>query len=63
MRWHAHHRAIAVGHEHVVAHPHLDLRARQGMRDKQARGHAFFLLCGQLGLGRSAAFAFFQKRG
>jgi len=61
VRRHTHHSAIAVRHEHVIAHPHFDLRARQRVRDKQARGHALFLLRGQLGFGSATALAFFEE--
>ena len=37
VRGHAHHRAVAVAHQHVVADPHFDLLAGQRMRDEQAR--------------------------
>jgi hypothetical protein len=40
---HAHHRAVAVAHQHVVADPHLDLRAGQRVRDVQPGRHAFLL--------------------
>ena len=61
MRRYTHDRAIAIAHQHIVANPHFHLRTRQRMRHEQARGHALFLLRGQLGFGRAALFAFFQE--
>jgi len=57
VRGHAHHGAVAIGHQHVVADPHLDLRASERVRDEQARGHALLLLRGQFGLGGAALLA------
>ena len=58
---HAHDRAIAVAHEHIVANPDLHLLARERVRDKQACAFAFFLLGGQLGFRGAAGLAFFNK--
>ena len=58
---HAHHGAVAIAHEHVVAHPHGHRRAGQGVAYKQAGGHAFFFFDRQLGLGGAAFMAFFNK--
>jgi hypothetical protein len=58
---HAHHGAVAIAHQHIVADPHLDLRAGDGVGDEQARGLAFLFLDGQFGLGRAALFAFFDE--
>jgi len=63
VRRHAHDGAVAVGHEHVVADPDFDLRARDGVRDEQARGHAFFFTRGHFGLGGAAKLALFDERG
>ena len=41
VRRHAHHRAVAVAHQHVVADPDCDLLAGQRMRDEEAGRHAF----------------------
>ena len=43
VRRHAHHRAFAVGHQHVVADPDLDLGAGQRVRDVKAGGHALLV--------------------
>jgi len=45
---HAHHRAFAVGHQHVVADPDFDLLAADRMRDEKARGHAFLVELGEV---------------
>ena len=50
MRRHAHHGAVAMGHQHVVADPDLDLLAGDGVGDEQACGRPSFLR-GELGLG------------
>ena len=63
VRRHAHHGAVAVAHEHVVADPDLDLRASQRVRDEQAGGHAFLFLRGELGFGGAAGLAFFDEDG
>ena len=61
MRRNAHHSAVAIRHQHIVAHPNLDLGTRQRVGDKETRRHAFFLLRRQLCLGRAATFAFFNE--
>ena len=61
VRGHAHDGAIAIGHEHIVAHPHIDLLTRQGVGHLQARGHAFFFFERQLGFGGAAFLAFFNE--
>ena len=63
VRWHAHHGAIAVAHEHVVAHPHFDRLACERVRDGQAGAHAFFFFDSQLGFGGAALLASFNKLG
>ena len=61
MRGHTHDRAIAVTHEHIVAHPYRHLRLRERVRHKQACRHTLFVLGGQLSLSGAAALAFFNK--
>jgi hypothetical protein len=63
MRGHAHHRAVAIAHQHVVAHPDLDLVAVQRVRDKQACGHSRLFARGQLGFGGTAQFALVDELG
>ena len=60
VRGHTHDRAVAIAHEHIVAHPHRHLCAGHRVRDKQARGHAHLVFHRQLGLGGAALFALFQ---
>ena len=57
VRWHAHHGAIAVAHEHIVAHPHFHRFACERMRHRQARAHAFFFFDRHLGFGGAALLA------
>ena len=57
----AHDGAVAIAHQHIVAHPHLDLCAGEGMRDEQARRLAQLLLGCQFGFGRSALLALSDK--
>ena len=59
---HAHDRTLAVGHEHVVADPDLDLLAGERMGDEQARGHALLLHGGDVRLHDAAALALFDER-
>ena len=63
MRRHSHHGAVAIRHQHIVAHPHFDLRTGQGVRDKQACGHALLFLGGEFGFGGAPGFAGFKERG
>ncbi|ABA48399.1 hypothetical protein BURPS1710b_3452 [Burkholderia pseudomallei 1710b] len=62
VRGHAHHRALAVAHQHVVADPHLDGLARERMRHRKARGDALLLHRRDVGLGDAAALAFVDER-
>jgi hypothetical protein len=50
VRRHAHHRAFAVAHEHVVADPDRQLLAGKRMGREEAGGHALFLDLGEVGL-------------
>mmetsp|Transcript_14221 Transcript_14221/g.38965 ORF Transcript_14221/g.38965 Transcript_14221/m.38965 type:complete len:879 (+) Transcript_14221:447-3083(+) len=63
VRRHAHHGAVAIAHQHIVADPHRHLGAGDGVRDEQARGHALLVLRGELGLGRAAGLAFLNEGG
>ncbi len=63
VRRHAHHGAVAVAHEHVVAHPHRHLGAGERMDDHQAGGQAFLFLGGELGLGGAAGLGGLDERG
>ena len=62
MRRHAHHRAIAVAHQHIVAHPQRHRLTGQRMCHYQARIHTGFFFHRQLGFGGAAGFAFLDKR-
>ena len=62
VRGHAHHGAIAIAHQHVVAHPNIDWAAGQWVGHLQARGHAQLFLDGQLGFRGATGFAFFNER-
>jgi len=57
VRRHAHDGAIAIAHEHVVAHPHFHRLACERVRDGQARAHAFFFFDRHLGFGGAALLA------
>ena len=63
MRRHAHHSAVAIADEHVVADPHLDLLARQWMRHKKAGALTLFFLRGHFSFSRTARLALFNKGG
>ena len=60
---HAHHRAFAVAHQHVVADPHRHIGAGQRMPNREAGGHAFLFHRGQIGLGHAAALALIDECG
>ena len=59
---HAHHGAVAVAHQHVVADPERDLLVAERMLDEQARVDAALGLRRQLGLGRAAGLARLEER-
>ena len=61
VRRHAHHRALAVGHEDVVAHPDGNLLAADRVRDEHAGGHAFLLDLRQFRLEHRAALALLDE--
>ena len=63
MRGHAHHCAVAIAHEHVVAHPHFHPLTSERVADVKARAHALFFLERQLGLGGAALLALFDEGG
>ena len=58
---HAHHRAFAVAHQHVIADPHRDLFARDRMGHREAGGHAFLFLQRDIGFLHAAALALFDE--
>src|SRR5690625_786071 len=58
---HRHDGALAIAHEHVVGHPHGQLRAGQGMNGFQAGVHALFFLIAQVGLGHLLTAALVNK--
>src|SRR5690606_22697381 len=60
---HAHHGAVPVAHEDVVADPDRHGFAREGVDDGQAGGQAFFFAGGEFGLGRAALAAGFDEGG
>ena len=57
MRRHAHDGPFAVRHEHIVAHPELDLFACERMGNVEAHWKTLFLDRGQISLHDAAAFA------
>ena len=63
MRWHTHHRAVAVRDKHVVANPNLDLLARQRMRHEKSGCDALFFFECQFGFGGAAGFERLNSRG
>ncbi len=63
MRGHAHHRAVAVAHQHIVADPHRHLRAGQRVGDEQPGGHALFFFQRQFGFGGAALLAALDEDG
>ena len=63
MRRHAHDGAIAVAHQHIVAHPHFNRLACERVRNEQARGHALFFFDGQFGFGGAAFLTSLDERG
>ncbi len=63
VRRHAHHRAVAVTDQHVVAHPDVDLVAGQRMRNRKSRGHALLFHRREIGFHHRAALALFDERG
>ena len=50
MRWHTHHRAVAIRDEHVITNPNLNLLARQRVRDEEPRRDACFFFRRKLSL-------------
>src|SRR5690606_26840143 len=60
---HAHHGAVAVAHEHVVADPDGHVRTGEGMLDRQAGGQAFFFARGQVRFRGAAFLALFDEGG
>ena len=61
VRRHAHDRAVAVAHEHIVAHPHRHRLAADGMAHRQAGRHALFLLRRKFRFDRRAALALLDE--
>ena len=53
----AHHRAFAVTHQHVIAHPHRDAFTGYRVGHGKARGHAFLFLQREIGFLHPAALA------
>ena len=63
VRRHAHHCAVAVAHQHVVADPDLDLGTGQRMIDVDAGGHTFLFHRRHVGLDDATVFAFVNEGG
>ena len=61
MRRYAHHGAVAISNQHIVADPDFDLLASQGMSDEQAGWHALLFHRCHVGFNHAAEFAFFDK--
>jgi len=62
VRRHPHHRAVAVAHEHIIAHPQRQLLTGERVLHVQAGGHAALFLRRQFGLGVAAGEAFLDER-
>jgi len=60
---HAHHRAVAVAHQHVVAYPQRHRLVGERVKDGEAGRHALLFLRGNLGLGRAAGLALGNEGG
>ena len=58
VRRYAHHSAVAVAHQHIVAHPNWHAFAGQWVRYAQASGHALLFHGGHVGLGHATSLAF-----
>jgi hypothetical protein len=63
VRRHAHHSAVAVAHQHVIADPDFDLLASERMGDENAGGHALLFHRRDVGLGHAALLAFLDECG
>ena len=63
MRRHAHHRAVAVRDQYIVADPDFDLLAGDWMRDQQTGRHAFLFHRRHVGFDDAAEFAFGDEGG
>jgi hypothetical protein len=61
VRRHAHHGALAVAHQHVVADPHRHFRAGERMRHGESRGHALLLHRGEVRLHHAALLALLDE--
>ena len=58
VRRHTHYSAVAVAHQHIVAHPNWHAFAGQWVRYAQASGHALLFHGGHVSLGHAASLAF-----
>ncbi len=63
VRGHAHHRAVAVVDQHVVADPERDRLVAERVLDVEAGEQALLLLRRKLGFSRAAGLAFFEEGG
>ena len=63
VRGHAHHSAVAVTNQYVVADPHFDCFARERMGDEDAGRHALLFHRRQVGFHDGAALAFIDEGG
>ena len=63
MGWYAHHCAVAIGDEYVVADPDIHCLTRQRMGDGEPGGHAFLFHRGHVGLDHTALLAFGNEGG
>ena len=60
---HTHHGAVAVAHQHVVAHPQRHRLAGERVRDGKPQRQAFLLLQRQFRFGGAAALALLDEGG
>ena len=63
VRRHAHHRAVAVAHQHIVAHPDFDLSAGKRVADENAGRQALLFHGRHVGFHHRAMFAFVDEGG
>src|SRR5579859_541938 len=62
VRRYAHHRAVAVAHEHIVAHPHRHRLPGDGMPDRESRRHSLLFLRREFRFDGGTALAFLDER-
>ena len=61
VRWHRHHRTVAVAHQNIIAHPDFDLLAGQRVCDEDTRRHPLLFHGGEIRLRHAALLAFVHE--